>query len=224
MHKRLLIIGAGGFGREVLAWTRDVAADHSDWSAIALLDGNPAALDGFNVGAEIIGDPMTYIPVQTDRFLCAIGDPQTRLRLCRHIKERGGRFASLRHPTAIVGPSCRLGEGSILCPYSVVTVDATLGDFVTLNLHAIVGHDAIIGDGCTLNGHSEVLGYAKLGEGVLLGGHAVVLPDAQVGDYAKVGAGSVVLRRARARETVVGVPAKSLCPTTGPFEARDAAA
>jgi sugar O-acyltransferase (sialic acid O-acetyltransferase NeuD family) len=209
--KRLLIVGAGGFGREILKWLHDIRQNQAaDWEIGGFLDSNPHALDGFNVAHPIIADPLHYQPAPDDRFVCAIGSPTTKLRLCRHLKTQGAQFLTLAHPTAIIGPACTIGEGCLFCPGAIVTGFATLGDFVTLNVYATVGHDARIGDGCTLSGHADVTGFARLGEGVFLGSHAVVLPSASVGDYAIVGASSAVVRSARARTTVMGVPAKQI--------------
>jgi sugar O-acyltransferase (sialic acid O-acetyltransferase NeuD family) len=208
--KRLLIVGAGGFGREVLGWARDVAKRQPDWMLDGFLDSKPSALDGFDIPLRIVGDPLTYIPHGYEIFLCGIGDPITKLRVCQSLRARGARFAALIHPTAVVGPQCRIGEGCVLCPGSVVTANVTLGAFVIINVHATVGHDAVVGDGSTLSAHCDVTGQVRLGEGVFLGSHASILPGAVVGDYATVGAGSVVLRSVKPRTSVMGVPARQI--------------
>lgn len=212
MAQRLLIVGAGGFGREVLAWAEDIARAEvfPRWREVAFLDANPDALRGYELGAPVVGDPATYAPLAGDRFACAIGDPATKLSVCRSLRERGAAFVSLIHPTALVGPRTRLGEGVVLCPGATVTVDATLGDFVALNARAGVGHDAVLGDGCTVSAYCDITGQCRLGEGVFLGTHAVMLPRSVAGDYAKIAAGSVVYRRAPAGATVSGAPAKRL--------------
>jgi sugar O-acyltransferase (sialic acid O-acetyltransferase NeuD family) len=209
IRKRLLIIGAGGFGREVLAWASDIPQEKREWDVGGFLDANPRALDGFDVGYEIFADPARYAPAEHEVFVCAVGDPRAKLLLARGIESRGGRFISLIHPTAIVGQRCRIGAGAVLCPYSVVTTDATLGDFVTLNVHASVGHDSTLGDGVTLNGHADVTGRAVLEEGVSLGSHAVVAPGVRISAYAKIGAGSVAFHKSRPGAVLLGVPAKS---------------
>jgi len=210
MKNRLMIIGAGGFGREVLGWIEQIPEACRDWSVAGFLDSNPKALSGFNVVVPILGDPWHYTPSEHDVFVCAIGNTRTKLDLCAHLLSKGARFQDIVHPTAIVGPSCHIGRGCILCPGAVVTTNVRIGDFVILNVHATVGHDAEIGDGCTLSGHVDVTGGARLGRGVFLGSHACVLPLAEVGDFSIVGAGSVVLKRVRPNTTVMGVPAQKI--------------
>ena len=208
--KRLLIVGAGGFGREVLSWCSDAAANKNDWEIGGFLDSNPAALEKHRCEVGIIGDPSTYLPSDNDLFIPAIGDPKTRLRLCKALKERGATFITLLHPSVVIGRDSRIGEGSVLCPGAVVSTNVSLGSFVIINLRCTVSHDSVIGDGGTLSPASDVTGNVVLGEGVFLGTHACILPSTVVGDYAIVGAGSVVLKSVPAGATVVGVPARQI--------------
>ena len=210
MTKRLLIIGAGGFGREVLAWALDVPAGARDWELGGFLDANPDALEAHPCGYRVVGDPASYEPGPEDVFVPAIADPVIKLRLCRGLRARGGRFATLVHPSVIVGPGCRIGEGCVLCPRVVLTTNVTLGDFVTINVGTGCGHDSVLKDGITISSFADVTGAVHLGEGVFLGSHAVVFPRVEVGDFAVIGAGSTVLRRVPARVTVMGVPAKQV--------------
>jgi len=210
MKNRLLIVGAGGFGREVLGWALDVPPDARDWEVAGFLDANPAALDGFPCDYRILGDPSAFLPGPDDWLLPAVADPATKLRVCRGLKARGGRFATLVHPAAIVGPACRIGEGCVLCPRVTLTTNVTFGAFVTVNAYSGFGHDTMVGDGCTISSHVDVTGAVRLGEGVFLGSHASVLPRVEVGDFAVIGAGSAVLRNVPARATMMGVPAKQV--------------
>jgi sugar O-acyltransferase (sialic acid O-acetyltransferase NeuD family) len=210
MKNRLLIIGAGGFGREVLGWALAVPAESREWEAAGFLDANPAALDGFPCGHTVLGDPATYVPGPDDVLLPAVADPATKLRICRDLKARGGRFVTLLHPSVIVGPACRIGDGCVLCPRVTLTTNVTIGDFVTCNAYSGFGHDSVIGDGCTISSHADVTGVVRLGEGVFLGSHATVLPRVDVGDYAVIGASSAVVKNVPARATMMGVPAKQI--------------
>ncbi|MBM3883666.1 MAG: transferase [Verrucomicrobia bacterium] len=210
MKPKLLIVGAGGLGREVLAWALARQEASGDWEVGGFLDANPRAIEGTGCGLPILGDPSGFRPSPDHRFVGAVGDPATRLGLCEELRRRGARFVSVIHPSALVGESSRVGEGAVICPGAIVSVNATIGDFVVLNMNATVGHDAVIGAGCTIGCHADVTGTVSLARGVLLGNHATVLPGVVVGDYAVVGAGSVVVRNVAARTTVIGVPGRTL--------------
>ena len=209
--KRLLIVGAGGFGREVLGWARDVEPSQSEWRVGGFLDANAAALDGFDVPFEILGDPAEFAPAETDLCICAIGDPATKQGVVTGLLERGAKFATLIHPSVIMGADCRIGAGCILCPAVVLTTHVTLGRFDALNVGTTVGHDVGTGDWCTLSVHATISGKVSLGDAVFAGSHACVLPGLRVGDRAVVGAGAVVTRNVSAGSTMFGVPAKLIC-------------
>ena len=208
--KRLLIISAGDFGREVLGWAFDIAKEQKTWEIAGFLDDRPEILDSYDCPVGIIGDPNSYQPQNDDLFVCAIGDTATKLKYCDELQSRGARFTTLIHPTVVVGPGCNIGKGCILCPNTTITTNVTIGDHAFLNLSSTVGHDVVIGDGCTMSNQTDVNGHARLGKGVFIGSHASILPGIEVGEFATVGAGSIVTQKVDPHTTVFGVPARRL--------------
>lgn len=205
--KSLIIIGAGGFGREVLAWARQTYDFESEWTFGGFLDDNPDALRGFDYREQVIAAVANYSPKPGDFFLCAVGQPKLKERMVQPVLEKGGRFTSLIHPSVIIGHNVSIGQGAILCPRVVLTSDIVVGDFVSLNVGTAVGHDVIIGDWCQASAFCDLTGASRIGRKVFLGSRASVLPKVSVGDEAVVGAGSVVLRPVKPGQTVFGVPA-----------------
>ena len=210
MTKKLIIVGAGGFGREVYAWASHIEPTQSLWEFAGFLDANSSALEGYNLNVPIVGSPDKYDPTDSELFVCAIGDPEIRLAVSRNLEHRGAKYATLIHPSAVVGPNCQIGEGSILCPFAVVTTNASVGRHAILNLHSTVGHDAVLGDYVTLCDHCDVTGNCQVGDGVFLASHASILPGMRIGNHAKVGAGSAVVKNVPEHTTVMGIPAKRI--------------
>ena len=209
-RKRLIIISAGSFARELLVWARDIPLSQRDWEPVGFLDPNPKALDSYPCDLPILGDETNYDISEDEVFACALSDPKIKLRVCRIMQQKGARFISIVHPTAILGPHCQLGIGCVVCPNVVVTNNVRLGDFVMLNIGVGVGHDAVIGDGCTVSPGALIAGKTILEEGVFVGSLAAILDRQRVGRYARIGSGSVVVSRVPQNWTVMGVPARRL--------------
>jgi len=203
--KQLVIIGAGGFGREVLAWARQST---DGWAVRGFLDDNPRALDGFSKDVPILGGVSDYEPRSGDVFVCALGRVDFKRRCVEQILARGGEFVPVIHRSAALGENVTLGAGVILGPHAVVSSDTRLGDFVTVNLHSTVAHDAVIGRWTQLHCHVDVTGGVTVGERVTIGSHASLLPGVKIGDGATIGAGAVVMRDVAPGSTVFGAPAR----------------
>jgi|APFre7841882724_1041349.scaffolds.fasta_scaffold59232_1 sugar O-acyltransferase (sialic acid O-acetyltransferase NeuD family) len=208
--KRLVLAGAGGFGREVFSWAAATRSEAGPWDDVVFLDDAPGALKATRFPAERIGSIGGYEPRDGDRVAVTVGSPAAKQRLCGILAARGARFTTLSHPTAIVGATSAIGEGCIVCPGCVVTANVRIGRHVTLNVHASVGHDAVVSDYSTIGGHADVTGGATLDEGVFLGSHAVIAPGVRVRAFAVIGAGTVAFRDVAERATVVGVPGAAL--------------
>ena len=208
--KRLIIVGAGGLGREILSWMLD-SKQIENYATVKFLDENQFIPIVLNDSYEIIGTPTTYIPQVEDEFICAISKPVVKLKTCRYLQAQGAKFITVKHPTAIVSSNSILGPGCVLYPHTFVSNDTTIGSFVLMNFNSAIGHNAVVSDGCSLNAFCEVTGNVMLGEGVFMGSHASVIPGIEVGSYAIIGAGSVVIRKVPPNKTMMGVPAKCIC-------------
>jgi sugar O-acyltransferase (sialic acid O-acetyltransferase NeuD family) len=206
--KRCLIVGAGGFGREVYSWTIGHLHSGGQDVSIGFLDDNPACLSEFPKLAPLwIGRITDYSPQPGDRLLMAIADPTAKLAVGAMLMGRGASFMSYIHPKAVVAEDVEIGVGCILCPFAVACCNVRIGDFVLMNVGALAGHDSIIGDGCTLSPHSDVSGQVELDRGVFLGCQTVILPKTKVGAFSRIGAASVVISNVRANSSMMGVPA-----------------
>ena len=205
--RRLLIVGAGGFGREVLQWARDSWPDHAGRIA-GFLSDDPRRLDGFSTGLTILGPVASYEKLPGDYLLLGIGVAYSRRMVAESLTARNAEFVTLVHPTAVVAESARIGRGSIVCPGAIVSDSARLGECVLMNYHASLGHDASAGDFAVLSPYATLGGGAAVGDDVFLGLHASVGPSVTVGSRSKVSANSCVLSNAPVDSLVYGVPGR----------------
>jgi sugar O-acyltransferase (sialic acid O-acetyltransferase NeuD family) len=188
---RLLIAGAGGFGRDIYELIR-AGADRSGCLDVAFLDDRLFGRNTCELPAAVLGTIRDYRPNQEDSVLVAVNDPQRRKAVSELILKNGGRLYTFIHNTAIVARNSRIGNGCVLFPFTCVGPNATLDAGVVLNYYASIGHDANAGAYSVISPYATLNGNAKTGEGVFLGTHATINPGVSVGKWSKVSAGSAV--------------------------------
>jgi sugar O-acyltransferase (sialic acid O-acetyltransferase NeuD family) len=208
--KKLLIVGAGGFGREVLSYALDIPEEGRDWDVFGFLDDAPEALANYDISVPLVGSIDGHHPQEDEVFVCAVGSPKMKQRICDKLVSQGAVFVSILHPLAYVGPRVVLGRGCIVAPHAMLTCDIVLGDFVMLNCYSGCGHDVTIDSYSTLSAHCDVTGFCRLAKGVFMGSHATIMPEKNVGEFAVIGAGAVVVRNVPNGVTVYGNPAVRL--------------
>ena len=205
----IVIVGAGGFGREVYLWAKD-SFDFTKYQIKGFLSNNKSDLDNYDVKVEIIGDPDYYEIKENDRFLLAIGNIETKKRLVKRLKNKGAKFLTLIHPTAIVVNTGKIGEGVIISPFCLISDNVQLDDFVMINAYVTCGHDAKVGKYSILSVYAVLNGFVVLEDEVFLGTHATVIAGKRVGYRSKVSANSVVMRNVPPNRIVFGVPGKAI--------------
>lgn len=207
--KALLIVGAGGYGREIFGMSQTARGSGREWTVRGFLNDIPDALKGFGGLPPIVGG-TDHVPGPEELFICAIGDVAGRKKVCDRLRARGARFANLVQPSASLAASVCLGEGVIIEAFTGVGVNSRIGDFSTILSHVSVAHDVRMGSFVQVAPFASILGRSVIGDEVQIGSHAVVLPDITVGAGATVGAGSVVIQNVPEGATVFGVPARQI--------------
>lgn len=195
---RLVIYGAGGFGREVWALTRD------RFSSIAFCDDSkpsPWAEVPCIDQSEITPDDEVYI---------AIAETDGRQRVAERLK--GVRFASLYAPTAVIAPDVVIGEGAFFCHFTHAAVSARIGKQALVHVYAYVGHENIIGDFVTVGPRASLNGNVTVEDGAYIGAGAMVRQGLRIGAGAVIGMGAVVVRDVLPGQVVAGNPARVLIP------------
>ncbi|HKP84687.1 MAG TPA: acetyltransferase [Blastocatellia bacterium] len=208
--KRIVIIGAGGHGREVADIIRHQARAGGRIEALGFADDN-RDLHGQNLdGLPVLGDLSWFEGV--DRrdvtVVCAVGSPRICRLLVERAREIGLGFANVISPLANVSSFARLGEGVTVFPNVTINTGALVDSYSILNIAATVSHDAKVGRYCNINPGVHLAGSVTIGEGCYIGMGANVIQGLTVGAWSVVGAGAAVIRDLPGGVTAVGVPAR----------------
>ena len=81
------------------------------------------------------------------------------------------------HPTAVVAPDARLGDGVGIGPLAVVGAGAVIGARTVIESHAVIGAATEIGPDCVIHAHVSIRERCRLGARVVVQNGAVIGAD-----------------------------------------------
>lgn len=206
--KNLIIIGAGGCGREVLQWAKDINKSEKRWNIKGFIDDDLNALEGKICDISVLSKINEYCIGSDDEFVCCIGSSNVRKIIVEKMKSKGAVFTTVIHPNALISDSCRLGEGVIVYPFALISDNAVIGDNCIINMYSSVAHDSVLGEYCTISAHCDITGMCRMGNRVFMGTSSHVVPGSKIGDDVYICAGSTVMTKVRSNVKVLGNPAK----------------
>jgi len=208
--KHLLIIGAGGYGREMYGAALGAVGYGTEFDIRGYLDGRSDALAGFAGYPPVLGAPETYEPQPDDVFITALGNIESRRRCVALIEARGGTFISIIHKSAFLGPNVTVGAGTFIAHNVVLTADIRVGRHAAVFHNTSIGHDSVLEDFTHVYAQCSIGGAVQIEEGASVYPGSVVVPRRTIGAKAVVGAGSTVILNVSAGVSVIGVPAKPI--------------
>ncbi len=204
--KDLILIGASGFGREVAWLVERINAVEPTWNLLGFLDDNPELVGQCVDDYPVLGSCAAAADYSDAWYVCAIGASQIRQQV---IEQMGDvKFATLIDPSVLCSERVTIGEGTIICAGSILTVDIEIGRHVIVNLDCTVGHDDVIQDYVTLYPSVNVSGMVTIGEATEIGTGTQIIQGKSIGSNTIVGAGAVVIRDIPDYCTAVGNPAR----------------
>ena len=207
--KDIVIIGAGGFGREVAWLIEDINKVEHNWNIVGYVDDDKTIQGKYINNYKVIGN-IEWLKHQELYVVSAIGNPMVKKKIMENLMESKNHYPIIIHPSVISSDRVTLGEGSIICAGNILTVNINIGKHVIVNLGCTIGHDSVVGDYTTILPSSNISGFVKIGECVNIGTGSAIIQGVSIGENTVIGAGAVVTKTLPANCTAVGVPAKPI--------------
>jgi len=206
----LVIVGAGGHGREVL----DVVEAAGGYRVLGFVDdGSPDEELLAARGQRLLGGLGELDGLAATAgglvVVVGIGDAGVRARVVEGLPWGRVRAAdALVHPDATVGSRCALGEGTVVAAGARLTTNVAVGAHCYVGPNAAVGHDVVLEDAATIYPGAVLSGNVHVGRAATVGAGAAVRQGLRIGDGAMVGLGAAVVADVPPGATVIGVPAR----------------
>ena len=140
--KKLLILGAGGYGRTIA----DIARQLGCYQKIAFLDDGKAGTPG------VLGTCEDFLQFadETTEMYPAFGNNTVRMGWLERFEDHGIRVPVMVHPSAYVSPLATLYAGVTVLPKAVVNTGTVVKNGCIVNIGVLIDHDCVLEEGCHL--------------------------------------------------------------------------
>jgi sugar O-acyltransferase (sialic acid O-acetyltransferase NeuD family) len=204
----VVVIGAGGHGRETVLLISQIAAHGGSWRVIGFLDDNKSLHGNIIAGLPVLGGlELLQELTQETSVALGMGSPAAKRSILSRLPHTS-RLASLVHPSVLIGDRVRIDCGTQIHAGTIITCDVVIGSAVTINRHCDISHDVVLGDYCTLAPSVSLAGNVQIDHDTDVGLGARIIPGVRVGARSVIGAGAVVVSDLPASCVAIGVPAR----------------
>lgn len=210
MVKDIVIVGAGGCGRETALIIEDINKEKNKWNLLGFIDDNEDIQNKNINGYKVIGKLEYLQNYKKDIYVvCAIANYKVKKSIIEKLKENENiKFATLIHPSTKLNSTVSIGKGCIVYQNVIITANITIGDHVIISPKTGIGHDSVVENYCSLLWNVNVSGNVVIKEGSLIGSAATIIQGLTIGQESIIGAGAVVIRDIPSNTTAVGNPTR----------------
>jgi sugar O-acyltransferase (sialic acid O-acetyltransferase NeuD family) len=210
--KKILIYGAGGFGREIACLISSINQVKKQWELIGFID------DGLPIGhinrfGKVVGNLDILNNIQESiAVVISVASPEILKKLTETIVNPNIWYPNL------IAPDVRFhdpdsfvpGIGNVIFFSCRISCDVKIGDFNLMNSLASLGHDVKIGNRNVLNPAVRISGDCRIGNDNFFGVQSVILQGITIGNNTRIGASSVVIRATKDQSLYFGNPARRI--------------
>ncbi|MCV0411880.1 acetyltransferase [Nitrosarchaeum sp.] len=207
---KIVIIGAGGFGNEVLWTLLEHNKISNTYEILGFIDDN-TKLHGKLIHQKKVLGGIEWFENKTAKdvqCVIAIGNGLIRKKIVALLEKRNVKFATLIHPSVIMSESVIVGKGTIIQAGTIITVDVQIGEHCRIDNLCSIAHDSKIDDFVDLSPGVHINGSNIIEKGVFLGSGTTTKEKIHVGKWCVIGAGTVLINDVPDFSLCVGVPGK----------------
>lgn len=211
--KKIVIIGSGGAGREVLDLINCCNLQENKYEPLGFVVDPEYGTPGTVINEKPILGGFDWLEKYASEIFVtiAIGQPNFRFQILQRIKSLNCKFITLIHPWTkkYLHKWVDLGEGIILNGCQI-SCQIKIGNFSYVNAFTVIGHDTTLSDFVTVAPSVSIDGFVKIGTGAFIGTGSSILPKVSVGEWSIIGAGSVISKDVPANSTAFNPPPRIL--------------
>ncbi|MCL2051073.1 MAG: acetyltransferase [Lachnospiraceae bacterium] len=209
-QKDIVVVGAGGQGREVMWQLNELNKETGNYNILGFIDADPALKEKVINGFPVIGNEEWLLSRKNDTcVIICIANPKTRKKIYQKLKINPSlSFPNFFAKNVTCSEFVTFGQGGVFCPADILTVNIKVGDFVIINSACTIGHDTVIEDFVTIYPGAVISGNVRIGAECEIGTGAKIIQGKTIGANTVIGAGAVVTKDLPPDCTAVGVPAK----------------
>lgn len=165
----IVIIGAGGIGREVAWIIEEINAVNPTWNIIGFVDDNSEMWGKELNGYRVLGGIEALDELEEKPYVVvAIANCSIKKNIVARLEEKY-KFATVIYPTVKVSKYIEIGNGTIIYPGVILTVNTKIGNHVIISGNCGIGHDTVIGNYSSVLWGSSFSGYDVIAEECFIG-------------------------------------------------------
>lgn len=217
---KVVIIGAGGFGKEVLWALLESNKNSNEYDILGFLDDDKNKHNKIISGKKVLGSTEWALKnkIKNTKYVIAIGNGKTRKKIVNRIGRKNNEFLTVIHPSTIVSDSAIIGNGTVIQAGTIITVDVEIGNHCRIDTNCTIAHDSKISDFVDISPGAHINGTNKIQTGAFVGSATTTKENISIGKWSIIGAGTVLLADVPDLSMYVGVPGKLKKKLTMPEE------
>ncbi len=187
-------------------------AEACGYHVVGLFHYNDERTNEEDHGCRILGsfEDLLNSDVRNKEFLLTMGDNEIRKNIFKKIKDKGGLFPTIIHPTAVISKHSNISkDGVVIGPFVDIQTDVIIGNNTMIWSGAVVCHNTSIGNHCFVGPKALVGAYTKVSDNVYFGQGALSISGkvSEIGEKVLIGARSLVCKSIPENVVVYGTPA-----------------